>query len=69
MSTGKYARPRLTLVLDNDVVELTKQIAELEQRPVATFAAMIYSDLIRKLAVEKGVLPKKQNLQPTQAKT
>ena len=59
MATNKYARPRLTLVLDNDVVELTKQLAELEQRPVATFAAMVFSDLIRKLAVEKGLLAKK----------
>jgi hypothetical protein len=59
MTASKYARPRLTLVLDNDVVELTKQIAELEQRPVATFAAMVYSELIRQMAIDKGLIEKK----------
>jgi hypothetical protein len=60
MPAGKFARPRLTLVLDEDVVELTKQLAELEQRPVATFAALVYSELIRDMAVKKGLLPGKQ---------
>ncbi|MBW4600328.1 MAG: hypothetical protein KME29_12160 [Calothrix sp. FI2-JRJ7] len=64
MPAGKFARPRLTLVLDEDVVELTKELAELEQRPVATFAAMIFSDLIRNIAIEKGLQQKKQNSEP-----
>jgi hypothetical protein len=59
MPAGKFARPRLTLVLDNDVVELTKQLAELEQRPVATFAAMVYSELIHQMAIDKGLIEKK----------
>lgn len=59
MPAGKFARPRLTMVLDEDVVELTKKLAELEQRPIATFAALVYSELIRELAVKKGLISKK----------
>lgn len=61
MPAGKFARPRLTLVLDEDVVELTKELAEEEQRPVATFAAMVFSELIRKLGEEKGLPGKTQS--------
>ncbi|BAZ13356.1 hypothetical protein NIES4071_51950 [Calothrix sp. NIES-4071] len=59
MPAGKFARPRLTMVLDEDVVELTKKLAELEQRPIATFAALVYSELIRELAVKEGLISKK----------
>jgi hypothetical protein len=56
----KYARPRLTLVVDADVAELVKQLADLDQRPPATFASMVFSELIRDMAAKRGLLGKQK---------
>ena len=52
----KYARPRLTLVVDEDVAELAKQLADMEKRPLATFAALVFGETIKQMAREKGFL-------------
>ena len=54
----KYARPRLTLVVDEDVAELAKQLADMEKRPLATFAALVFGEAIKQMAREKGLLGK-----------
>jgi hypothetical protein len=56
---SRYTRPRLTLVVDEDVVELAKKLAELEERPVATYAALLLNKVIRELAAQKGLTEKK----------
>jgi hypothetical protein len=55
----KYARTRLTLVVDNDVAELLKQLAELDSIPPATYAAAIVNQVVRARAKEKGLLGEK----------
>lgn len=52
---SKYARPRLTLVVDDDVAELVKQLAEKQSIPTATFAAAIFSKLVRDMAKAEGL--------------
>ncbi|NJM73028.1 MAG: hypothetical protein HC862_24390 [Scytonema sp. RU_4_4] len=54
----KYARTRMTIVIDNDVAELLKQLAEDDSIPPATYAAAIINQTIRARAEEKGLLGK-----------
>lgn len=56
----KYARPRITLVIEEDVAELVKQLAQKHSLPTATFAASIFNKLVRDLANEEGLLGKQK---------
>ncbi|MDJ0674026.1 MAG: hypothetical protein QNJ36_01270 [Calothrix sp. MO_167.B42] len=54
----KYARTRITIVIDNDVADLLKQLAAGDSIPPATYAAAIINQTIRARAQEKGLLGK-----------
>ncbi|NJM19893.1 MAG: hypothetical protein HC907_14950 [Richelia sp. SM1_7_0] len=60
---SNYARPRVSIVIDNDVMEAAKRFADEEQRPVATYLSLLVSDVIRnKLAASEH--EKKPGLAP-----
>lgn len=63
---SNYARPRVSIVIDSDVMEAAKKFAEAENRPVATYLSILVSDVIRaKLELADNEAPKKQRSTPT----
>ena len=45
----------MTIVIDNDVLELLQQLAERESIPVATYAAAIVNQVVRERAKESSL--------------
>ncbi len=50
---ANYARPRISIVIDEDVMQAAKQFAEEEQRPVSTYLALLVSEVIRAKVTER----------------
>lgn len=50
---SNYARPRISIVIDEDVMQAAKQFAEEEQRPVSTYLALLVSEVIRGKVAER----------------
>jgi hypothetical protein len=50
---SNYARPRISIVIDEDVMQAAKQFAEEEQRPVSTYLALLVSEVIRAKVAER----------------
>lgn len=55
---ANYARPRISIVIDEDVMQAAKQFAEEEQRPVSTYLALLVSEVIRAKVAERGKVKK-----------
>lgn len=53
---SNYARPRISIVIDEDVLEAAKVFAKEEQRPLSTYISVLLSEVIReKVAQRKDV--------------
>ncbi|MGB3755696.1 MAG: hypothetical protein WBA07_04895 [Rivularia sp. (in: cyanobacteria)] len=61
---SNYARPRVSIVIDSDVMEAAKKFADAENRPVATYLSILVSDVIRAKLADNAA-PKKQRTTPT----
>jgi hypothetical protein len=55
---ANYARPRISIVIDEDVMQAAKQFAEEEQRPVSTYLALLVSEVIRARVTEREKVKK-----------
>lgn len=50
---SNYARPRISIVIDEDVMQAAKQFAEEDQRPVSTYLALLVTEAIRAKVAER----------------
>lgn len=50
---SSYARPRISIVIDEDVLQAVKEFAEEEKRPVSTYLALLVTEVIRAKVAQK----------------
>lgn len=44
---SSYARPRISIVIDEDVMQAAKEFAKEEKRPTSTYLALLVTEVIR----------------------